>query len=379
MPETSDQSNRKGRILEDVSQMLYQVSGVEVRKRVWLPPPMGGRKREIDLLITADTPVYPVKFYVECKNEREVVGAGKIDEFVGKLGYLGLPAQYGIYISPTGFTEVALEEARAYGIRTLVLTGLTRDRLEAELLDAVQSHVLYLGFVRQIRCDIPGLPDDVLLSDVQFYDGDGQLVGSPADLLWKAWYVDETIPLVVGDHDIEPPNGYYAVWDGGKYPVKTFMATLGVKAFAFHLPGKAKHLELRDAGDDSLDRQKTEIEFPAAAGYFSVQGFDSEHELNAHLEGIGLYHVAFLVRLPRIQVHQLLWPLSARVVEFLKQQSSVSGGDWAERFGSYRQADIEGDNLATVFEPVRLSFGLWYPEAKVVVSRVEPRRSDELA
>ncbi len=253
-----------------------------------------------------------------------------------------------------------MEEAGTFGIRTLILKGLTKERLEVELFDAVQSHVLYLGFVRKTNLDIPGIPDDALLSDVHFYDVDGQLAGQPADLLWKAWYLDETIPLAIGDYDIEPPNGYYAVWKGDTYPVRNFRATLGVKAFAFHLPGKAKHLELRDAGDDALDRQKTEIQFPAATGYFPIQGFDFQQELDARLQGLGSYHVAFLVRLPRIQLNQMFWPLSARVAQFLKQQYSLSDGDWTERFGGYKQADLEGDNLATVFEPVLLGSELWW-------------------
>lgn len=152
---------QKGELLEDVAELLLAVPGVQVQKRVKLRPPgPKQRPREIDLLITGEVAWYPVRLPIECKNEKKVVGAPKIDAFRGKLELLGFPPQLGIYIPPTGFTQPALEAAHAVGIRALVLEGLTSDRLAVAISDALQSIVLYHAHVAEWRWEVSGIAGD---------------------------------------------------------------------------------------------------------------------------------------------------------------------------------------------------------------------------
>jgi Restriction endonuclease len=364
----TSETTQKGHILEDVAEMLYSTPGVKIQKRVKLRPPGENRpEREIDVLITASVVGYLVQFAVECKNEKEPVGADKIDAFRGKLQLLHIPVQHGIYVSPTGFTEGALDAARDVGIRTFVLKGLTRDRLQAELLEAVQSIVFYLAYVKELAWDAPGIPEGDP-SRFQFYDGQSKPAGTPPDFLWKAWQWDEAIPLAVGEYEvpIELPNGCHAVRDGVEYPVAWIRGKLGVKAFVLQRGGTATDFELRNPADDSLDRQRIRMEFAAAAGLFELRPFETQEELDAFMEEQGPYHFALRVRIPRIQYDYAFWPLSPRVRGFFDQQQKLFEEGKIEEFGPYTQHQVEGDNLAVAFEAIVIGDQLVSPRAYVV-------------
>lgn len=368
MPPTPDASQQKGHVLEDVAALLYSVPGVRVEKRVRLRPDGDNRPpREIDVLITTKVIGYQIQFAVECKNEQEPVGPEKIDAFRGKLELLDIPVQQGIYISPTGFTPGALDAAKDAGIRALLLKGLTANRLQAELLDAVQSFVFYLGFVKELAWEVPGLDEEDPNRATLFGPG-GERAGHPADYLWKAWQWDQTVPLVVGEFEVPMvlPEGCHAVKDDVAYPVTSVRGKLGVKAFIVQRAGTATHFELRNAADETIDRQKVQMEFAAAAGLFELHPFEFQEELNAYLEEQGRYHVAVEVRVPRIQYDAAFWPLSARVQDFFEQQLRLYEEGEISELGPYTQQQLEGDNLAAAFEPVRLGDELVYPHAEIV-------------
>jgi Restriction endonuclease len=121
---------------------MHDAPGVRVEQNVRvraLTP--GKRSREIDVLINGTLSGYPMRVAIECKNEKEIVGAPKIDAFVGKLLDIGIPPQHGVYVAVRGFTRGAIARAKFAGIRTLVLTGLDESRLEAVVQDAVQAVV----------------------------------------------------------------------------------------------------------------------------------------------------------------------------------------------------------------------------------------------
>ena len=359
----SRESEQKGHALEDVAALLYSVPGVDVQKRVRLRPPDGkGRPREIDVLITGVVIGYSVRFAVECKNEKNTVEAEKIDAFRGKLEYLGIPVQHGIYISPTGFTKGALEAARATGMRTLVLHGLSKDRLQAELLDAVQSLVFYLAYIKVLEWEVPGIEEGDS-SRFQFYDAKSSPAGRPPDFLWKAWQWDESIPLCVGDYEVPIvlPDGCHAIKDDCEYAVASIRGVLGVKAFVVRRTGTATALKLVNSADDSMDRQRVQMVFPGGAGLFDIEGFDSQQDLDAYFEAQGSFHFPIHLRLPRIQHEYCFWPPSARVEEFFKEQQRLFNDGIIDRLGPYTLHEVEGDNLAAVFEPMRIGDELVYP------------------
>lgn len=124
-------TSKKGLLVEQVVAKLHEAPGVRVQTRVKLAPARspGGRPREIDILLTSEVAGYEVRIAVECKNEDKRIEAPAIDAFVGKLKYIGVPVQHGIFVASRGFTKGAQERADEAGIRLFTLTGLTSDRL----------------------------------------------------------------------------------------------------------------------------------------------------------------------------------------------------------------------------------------------------------
>src|SRR5437588_519942 len=110
----------KGRILERIAALMHDQPNITVKLNQRLPPLSSkGIKREIDILLVCDIAGYPVRMAIECKNEDKPIGSPKIDAFVGKLQYVGIPPQYGIFISANGYTIGAIERAKAAGMRVL--------------------------------------------------------------------------------------------------------------------------------------------------------------------------------------------------------------------------------------------------------------------
>lgn len=156
---TARTTRSKGNLVEQIAAKMHDGDDVVVKTQVRLPPaltPAGAkvseyRKREIDVLITASVAGYPVQFAIECKNERKPIGVEYIDAFVGKLQYVGIPVQNGIFIATSPFTQWAIERAQSAGIKLRNLEGLTSDQLNSMVFGAVQSVVHLLLEVKEMN------------------------------------------------------------------------------------------------------------------------------------------------------------------------------------------------------------------------------------
>jgi predicted helicase len=108
----------KGKIVERIVALMhkYPDTSVKVEQNVRLPSLLSkaGGKREIDVLLTRDIAGHSVQIAIECKNEQRPIDAPAIDAFSKKLQRVGVP--YGIYVSASGYTSEAIENAAADGI-----------------------------------------------------------------------------------------------------------------------------------------------------------------------------------------------------------------------------------------------------------------------
>src|SRR6266487_2000361 len=130
----------KGRLVEMIVASMHEEAGIKIEQNVRLPSIRNPkRKREIDVLLSGTISGYPIRIAIECKNYKSVIGAPKIDAFVGKLEQIGIPSQHGVFVAAGGFTADAIDRAKEAGIKTLILTGLTKDRLAVEIFSAVQA------------------------------------------------------------------------------------------------------------------------------------------------------------------------------------------------------------------------------------------------
>jgi hypothetical protein len=305
-------SKQKGDLVEDVVALLHENQGVKVDKRIRLPSlKKGRRKREVDVLLTTEVTGYPVRLAIECKNEGKAIGTGRIDEFIGKLQDVGIPVSHGIYVSSTGYTSAALERALDAGIRPLTLEGLSPDRLEIAINEALQS-VAYLvatwsqmsRFENTEHDHQPGglVIRTLLAKELGF--------GTPAILthLWLLW-INEKIPPLMGTHHIyiRLPEEFYFEREDTPFRKGVVYATVEVGGAVASFRGRVKQVGLRHAQTAELEKLHFDAEFDAGAETIQLTPFRTEEELERFLAS----HPVTLqprVKVPRIVSERTYWP-----------------------------------------------------------------------
>lgn len=94
-----------------------------------------GRPRQIDVSVSSNQSFYSHLVIIECKDKTRKVTVEWIEGFRSKIEDVG--AQKGVMVSPTGFTEGAVQKAKSYGIDLFTLTPqltgwVKRKRLHTE-------------------------------------------------------------------------------------------------------------------------------------------------------------------------------------------------------------------------------------------------------
>jgi len=349
-------TKKKGDILEQVVAWLQEAPGVVVQRDVRLPM-IGSRhhRRQFDVLLTSNISGHEVRMAVECKNEGKRVGSPKIDKFRGKLLAAGIPPSLGIYVAPHGYTQGALEAARAAGIRTLVVHGLTPDRLSLEISQALQSLVVLLPEVAEINVvhDVAEPIADIGETFL-FYDEHGEPAGTVADFVWEAWSTGALAPQIGTAYlTIEVPEGWHNVIAGEPQSIRAYGVTVNIFAMVMTLDAESTQVALIGAEDGRLVRGGVRGSFGHRAGQYGLQVFGTEAELNDYLTSRELVHLVQYTKSPRIQFWKIMfWPPSQRVADII-----------AERMGAFERGDIpdprpfsfeqlEGMDLSAAWEPI---------------------------
>lgn len=356
---TSGRASRvKGKLVEAVVAAMHDMRGVVVRQNVMLPPLIGtGRAREIDVLIDATVIGYPVRLAIECKNERQVVGAPEIDAFCGKLAYLGIPAQHGIFVSVKGYTRGATERAHASGLRLLVLTGLTEDRLRAVLHEALQSIVYLLPTIIEwsVVNNVEQIDDTSELGC--FFSEDGAFVGSVSDLVWRAWH-DGEVPARLGEHHLELriPPGWRNVVRGQPYVPIAVAAKVRIYGLTIGISGTATVHELINFASREQEKARITASWEPNAQPQTLGTFATEEELaEALVKRSAMIKITTRLRLPRIRIGQMLWPLSEQAARKFEE---LIAPDAEGRRGDPWQIDLaslEPHDFRTLFAPIRIT------------------------
>jgi hypothetical protein len=306
-------SKQKGDLVEDLVALLHENQGIKVDKRIRLPSLKQGarRKREIDVLLSTEVAGYPVRLAVECKNEDKPVGTKRIDEFIGKLQDVGIPVSHGIYVSSTGYTSTALARALDAGIRPLKLDGLTLNRLEVAVHEALQSVVYLVATWSQItRFDNVEYDRQLGGPIIQTTLAKDLGIGTPAILthLWLLW-INEIIPPLMGIHNIciRLPEEFY--FEGEKTPFRKGIAyaTVQISGAVASFHGRVKRVGLHHAQSAELEKLRFEADFEKKVEPIPLTPFQTEEELERFLAShpVSLHQ---RVRVPRIISERTYWP-----------------------------------------------------------------------
>lgn len=358
---TVSEATTKGKLVEFIVASLHKVQGVQVEQNVKIPPKHGSpkRRREIDVLISSYVAGYPFKIAIECKNYKKIIGVGMIDEFRGKLEEAGLSPQQGIYVTTRRFTKDAIDRAGVLGIRLLLLSGLTADRLASEILKAVHSVIYLLAGLTRVEIqtdkqngrDVPHFEDT---GPMMFCNEDGEPNGSVPHEVWANWF-EGRLPVDLGNHDIEwPVSPHWFIVTGNRLEkVLNVDITLHVAAHVVDFEGQATVHALWNQPQNTLSRFSGNVSIQLQNGTKPVAVFHTEELLQEYLNTLS-HEVKSTARvlLPRIWFDWCYWPPSVRMEQILEQRRQDYLSGKIKSFEPEDQNEFEGTDLSTVWEPI---------------------------
>lgn len=349
-------SNQKGSLLEAVVASLHGNQGVTVQRNIrLLAKGSKRRKPEIDVLVTSQVAGYTVAFAVECKNYNKVIGTPKINEFIGKLIDVGIPPQMGIYVATKGYTKGAVERAQKDGLRLLLLNGLDDEGISSKVIAAIQSVIYVLPYITQIT--ISNNSDRASpTEDLALFDESGQYRCTVLDLIWERW-LNGTPYAAIGQHkfDISLPIGLYQNINGRFERPISIVASVLVRGYGILISGSATTHQLINIVSQKAEKSQSKLTFDSIERRYPLHVFETEESLAKFMqerpEQVKL--TVGRVRLPRIRMGNLYWPVSQRVRsaldEFLRTRegSEITSSNLSEFFDK-----IEGDDLVNVWDSI---------------------------
>jgi Restriction endonuclease len=348
-------STEKGRIVERIVALMhtYPDTGIKVERNVRLSPVLNktGTKREIDVLLTGDIAGHSVQIAIECKNEQRPIDTPAIDAFAKKLQRVGVP--YGIYVSASGYTKDAIENATQDGIRTFTLKGLTEEVLHASIIEAFHSLVYLFCQVRVVY--ITTLSETYNLLQAPFYDVNGKQCGGLGDLIWQKW-ISERLLLPLGTHELplELPAGWNFVIDSHVIPVLSMLAVVDVAGLFGSHTGQATggFYSLERASNNVVDRNLFEVTLDVSSSDYVLMWVHSEDELQRLLERNEATQVHHRIKLPRIVAGGIYWPPSERVWKRMNERMrGFEAGELPDP-RPFNFQEMEGLSIRTAFEPI---------------------------
>ncbi|MBA3323167.1 MAG: tetratricopeptide repeat protein [Pyrinomonadaceae bacterium] len=353
----STENARKGKLVEAVVALLHEMPGVKVERNVFLPPIHGDqtRRREIDVLLTGNVAGYLVRIAFSCKNESKKIEPGKIGEFIDELDDVGIPPQHGIFVCVNGYTHGALDRSKEKGIRTLVLRGLTKNRLASEVAKAFQFNIFLLGEVVKIT-----VTNNVGIAEYEgqfslFFDDKSRPCGNIADLIVNWWWHGDP-PSTLGEYHLnfDVPQGWNQFVAGKPEPVLGISATVLVRGLIITLSGKTKTHTLVDPVSQSVTRGQIRVDFDGARKrkvVLPVTTVNTEEELEAFTRRQDSVTLTSRIRLPRILSGSFYYPWSERVFRLMiKRYEKFQAGEIPD-FRAFTLEETEGTDLSTAWEP----------------------------
>lgn len=350
------ESARKGKLVEAIVALLHDLPGVKVERNVFLPPVHGDqtRRREIDVLLTGTVAGYPVRIAFSCKNESKKIEPGKIGEFIDELDDVGIPPQHGIFVCVNGYTRGALDRAKEKGVRTLVLRGLTKDRLTSEVEKAFQFNVFLMADVVNMSVTNNAATEEYEGQFLVFVDEKGRPCGNLPDLIVNWWWHGDP-PVTLGEYQptFEVPRGWYQLIGGKPEAVLGASATVRVTGAIITLTGKTKTHALVDSLSQNVTRGHLQVDFDVATKgkmVLPVTAANTEEELEAFKRRHSGVRITSRIRLPRILIGVTYYPWSERVFRLMIERRKKFEAGEIPDLRAFTLEETEGADLSAALE-----------------------------
>lgn len=350
-------STAKGRMIEEIVARMHARPGIQVECNVKLAPASGtgSQKREFDVLISTEVLGYPVRWAIECKNEKEPVGSPYVDTFISKLQYVGIPSQNGIFVSTSRYTKGALERAKAAGMRPLMLRDALRD-LDTTIACALQTVVFLLPIVNGLVYENSYTAPMDTADDVHvLYNEQGEPAAILADLAWQAWMRD-LIPSALGQHevDVASEQPVYQRIDNQLVRVTKITIRMLVLGLLMQFTGETSQYHLQNAENNAFEKGQITAKFDLPApGKRQLVTLDSEDQLREYVNMPAVVKVTNRLRLPRVNYwNALYWPPSDRVVRIAAERMRAFEEGLIPDPRPFNIVELEGTELERIFENV---------------------------
>jgi restriction endonuclease len=350
----------KGRMIEAIVASMHESDGVKVERNVKLPP-IGsqGPKREIDVLLSSVVCGYPVRWAIECKNEKKRIGSPYIDAFVGKLQDVGIPPSFGIFVTTSDYSQGAIEQAKKVGIRLLIIKDALRD-LEPTIRQAVQATIFLLPVVNGFEVqNFVFDPKMTLAEAAVLFNKHGEAVSTIPYVIWRAWN-DGEIQASIGKREVELETSdelYQRV--GGKLArVIKIVVQVSILGLVQQFTGAASLHHLHNITSNTAERQKLRASFdPLPPGRYQLKAIETEEQLEQEIHKPAIVAVYNRIRLPRINLWNVsYWPPSERVVKIITEQMQAFEAGLIPDPRPFNISELEGTDLAAIFEPISPSY-----------------------
>lgn len=312
------QNKPKGKLLEQIVAAFYQTSGVKIEPNVDYPTTDGKSTREIDILLKTNVLGLSVEYAFQCKNEIKPIGIGKVTQFFGDLNDIGIPSKYGIFVSVNGFTSDAQRFATNKGIKTLVLSGLTKDRLKSEISSAIQHNIFLIPRIDELSITNAAAESEYDYQFFMFVDENQQPRGTILDLIFNRWQSNKT-SQELGQHKIEMdiPINWFQFYKEAQLPPMKISAKISVLAVVITIDGVAENFILLDAETRKVEKFKTQVNFQnfQEGDVIPLTVIENEKELNEFLEKSNNTNLTIKSKLPRLISNRSYYPFSKTVAE----------------------------------------------------------------
>jgi hypothetical protein len=301
---------KKGDFLEDVAALLHQMPGANVETRVDVPVVDNPNEtREIDILLSGPGLGYELRRAIECKNWKGRVGVGPVEEFLGKLRDIGIPAPLCAFVSVNGYTKGAIRRGAKEGLMLFTVSGIEKDRL-SPVTEAAFQYVVYLV----PNVELVNLLDDrsgesSVIKSLRYFDAKASRNHYALDNLWKKWLAGE-IPRTLGLHHsmFEIPQDPI-LFENGEEPQPKHVY-FGVRVFAIvvKIGGTATDYQLKNVQTGKVQKRHVRSKFEELPR--EVRSFETDEEVRNYLASEEALSKLVLsgVPLPRLMYFQTYWP-----------------------------------------------------------------------
>jgi hypothetical protein len=349
-------TREKGNFAEQIVASMHQEPNVKVETNVYFPTRnKRGKPREIDVLITSQVAGIPIRIAIECKNEKEVTGVGKIDAFIGKLEHVGLSTQLSVYVSTSRYTIGANERAKEVGMKTLLLKDV-ENQINQVVNEVFQSLVYLLATIATVQLSLSKYsPEPPNGPSLFFYNQEGRICGSIGDLVWDLWR-NGKIPERIGTHEfqLEIPKTWKQLHNDQELIFAKITVKLLVTGHVITVSGAVKQYNLVDAIDRTVTKWQVKASFPSPIGKHIVTEFHNEEDLEKYfVNRKDVTLISGSLKLPRIRWGGSYWPPSAKALQ--KIQSLIDEADSQGKtfdWKSFPFDEIEGTDLSAAYEPI---------------------------